>query len=254
MSMGLLKNKNVIITGATRGIGKAISKVFASQGATIAAVGTNEDRGREVVELLNETKLCDDQRFSFYKLDVRNSVDVKLTVDKILLEWDSVVDILVNCAGVTKDGLLIRMDEEDWDLVIDTNLKSVYNLSRVVVRSMMRKGSGRIINISSVSGLVGVPGQANYSASKSGMMGMTRSMAMELAGKKILVNCIAPGFIETDMTSKLSDTQKEKILNNIPLKRFGQAKDVAMTALFLACDHSEYITGQTIVVDGGMTA
>jgi 3-oxoacyl-[acyl-carrier protein] reductase len=182
---------------------------------------------------------------------VTNAAEVQAFLDGIVKDYGQ-IDILVNNAGVTKDGLLMRMSEADWDLVIDTNLKGVYAMTKAAIRPMMSQKRGKIINITSVVGLTGNPGQANYCASKAGVIGFTKSVAKEVASRGITVNAIAPGFIETDMTGKLNDTQKEALLGLIPLKRVGKPEDIANAVSFLASPAADYITGQTLVVDGGM--
>lgn len=251
--MRRLQDKKAVVTGGTRGIGKAIALTFAEHGASVAIVGTNPERGKEVIEEMEKVRIFPTQVFQFKKVDVSNFSEVEMFANQLLGEWQA-VDILVNCAGITRDKLLMRMKEEDWDLVIDTNLKSVYNTINAFIRDMMKKRYGRIINISSVVGIMGNPGQANYAASKAGMIGMTRSLAKEFASREISVNCIAPGFIDTDMTEKLTEEQKQGILKQVPMGRLGSGREIANAALFLASDESKYITGQVLTVDGGMTA
>jgi len=242
--MQLLKGKRAIVTGATTGIGKEIAKVFIEQGAEVIVIGTNTDRGARVEAELGA---------KFYQLDVSDHSAVKEVFGSILEKWGG-VDILVNCAGITRDKLLMKMSEEDWDRVLDVNLKSCYNCCSALVRSMVKARSGRIINISSVIGLTGNAGQVNYSASKFGMNGFTKSLAIEVAARGITVNSIAPGFIETDMTDKLSEKQREEIIKKIPMSRLGSPRDIANTTLFLGSDLSGYLSGQVITVDGGMLA
>lgn len=245
----ILKGKKVIVTGGTAGIGKAIALKFAEQGADVAIFGTNLERGQKVAsEIQDQTG----QKAVFIAVDVSNTVKVQEAVDQVL-ESMGAIDILVNNAGIVRDGLLLRMSESDWDRVIEVNLKSVYNLSKAVLRPMMKAKKGKIINISSVIGLTGNAGQVNYAASKSGIIGVTKSLAKELASRNIFVNCIAPGFIETGMTGSLGDSLKEEILKGIPMKRIGKPEEIADTALFLASDGANYITGQVLPVDGGMT-
>lgn len=248
MHMNRLQGKKAVITGGTRGIGFAIAKLFLQEGAQVFILGTNEVRGNEAVSRLKEKS---DSPIAFYKVDVSHTEETEKFRDEFLKNFET-CDILVNCAGITKDKLFIRMSEEDWDAVLDTNLKSVYNMTHAFLRNMMKNHSGCIINITSVVGLMGNPGQTNYAASKAGMIGFTKSLAVEVGARNISVNCIAPGFIETDMTDKLTSEQKEQILKNVPMGKLGSADDIAQSALFLAL--SKYITGQTIVVDGGMTA
>lgn len=253
--MVLLKEKRALITGGTSGLGKQIALSFASHGASVAIFGTNIERAKKTKEMLEQEKKFSEQQMCFDLVDVSNKKQVKNGVDRLLEKWKG-IDILVNCAGITRDKLLLRMTEEDWDLVIDTNLKSVYNVCHALVRPMMKMRQGKIINISSVIGLTGNPGQVNYSASKHGMVGFTRSLAKELAPRNVYVNCIAPGFFKTPMTegSSLSEEQKEAFLKRIPMGRFGDPKELGNTALFLASHMSDYITGQVITIDGGMLA
>lgn len=249
--MKRLENKKVIITGGTRGIGRSIVERFAEEGASIAFLGTNKERGQGVLTYLEERKQ-EGQSFLFRTLDVASTEEVRSFIEEVLSLWGE-VDILVNCAGITRDKLLLRMEEEDWDRVIDTNLKSVYNTSQALLRSMMKKRSGKIINITSVIGFMGNPGQANYGASKAGVIGFTKSLAKEVASRNIQINCIAPGFIGTDMTHQLSEEQKKSILTNVPMGRLGCPKEIASAAVFLASRESDYITGQVLTVDGGLT-
>ncbi len=245
----MLTNQNVLVTGGTAGIGKAIALHFAKNGAHVAIFGTNEERGQKVVQEIEEST---SSKVLFIAVDVSNTSQVKEAVDRVVEEFGS-LDVLINNAGITRDGLLLRMSEDDWDRVLEVNLKSVYNTCKAAIRPMMKAKKGKIINISSVIGLTGNAGQVNYAASKSGIIGVTKSLAKELAGRNIFVNCIAPGFIETSMTSELNDTLKEEILRNIPLKRIGRPEEIASAALFLASEGSNYITGQVLPIDGGMT-
>jgi len=249
--MQLLKGKTALITGGTAGIGKAIACLYAEQGADVAIFGTNKERAEQAMKEIEACKIDPQQKCAYYLVDVSKSKEVEEVVEQLLKNWGK-IDILVNNAGITRDQLLIRMTEEDWDLVVDVNLKSVYNTCRVLARPMMKARSGTIINITSVIGLTGNAGQANYAASKSGMIGFSKSLAKELASRGIRINCVAPGYIETQMTQVLSDPIKEAILSKIPLSRIGQPRDIAHAALFLASDLANYITGQVITVDGGM--
>jgi 3-oxoacyl-[acyl-carrier protein] reductase len=249
--MQLLKRKSAIITGGTAGIGKAIALLYAQNGADIAIFGTNAERAEQTLKELEAHRIDTEQKFSAHLMNVANFKEVEGAIQKILSDWGK-VDILVNNAGITRDNLLMRMSEEDWDLVLDVNLKSVYNTCRSLARSMMKARSGSIINISSVIGLTGNAGQVNYAASKSGMIGLTKSLAKELASRNVRANCIAPGYIETQMTEGLSEQIKGQILANIPLGRIGNPLDIAQAALYLASDLSSYVTGQVITVDGGM--
>ena len=245
----LLKGQTAIVTGATAGIGKAIAKKFAEHGAYVVAIGTNPERGAQVLaELL---ALPNNAGASFHQLNVANFAEVE-ALCKTILEQRSHVDILVNNAGITRDQLLMKMTEDDWDTVMAINVKSCYNTCRALVRAFVKARKGKIINISSVSGLTGNAGQVNYAASKAAMIGMTKSLAKELAPRNILANCIAPGFIETPMTDVLTEAQKTAALGQIPLGRMGSPEEVASAALFLASAWSDYITGQVITVDGGM--
>ncbi|NGX60275.1 MAG: 3-oxoacyl-[acyl-carrier-protein] reductase FabG [Chlamydiae bacterium] len=247
----LLKGKHVLITGGTAGIGKQIALTFASQGASVAIFGTNKERAEQVTSELATQKVSDDQKFLAEIVNVSDKQAIEAAIQDILEKW-GVIDVLVNNAGITRDGLLMKMKEEHWDEVMDVNLKSVFNTCQALVRPMMKARSGKIINISSVVGLTGNAGQVNYSASKSGVIGFTKSLAQELATRGICVNCIAPGFISTRMTDALTDVQKEGILKKIPMGRIGDAEEVAKAALFLASDMSTYMTGQVLTVDGGM--
>jgi 3-oxoacyl-[acyl-carrier protein] reductase len=247
----MLNKKRALITGGTSGIGKEIAKYFASHGADVAIFGTNKERGEETLKELQKHAVNADQKFRLELVDVAQSAPVEQSITKILEEWGG-VDILINNAGITRDSLLVRMSEEDWDKVIEVNLKSVFNTCKVVARAMMKARQGKIINVTSVVGLTGNAGQVNYAASKSGMIGFTKSLAKELASRGISVNCIAPGFIQTPMTDALSDKQREAILADIPFSRMGNPIDIAKAALFLGSDLSDYVTGQVITVDGGM--
>lgn len=251
--MNQLQDKNVLITGGTSGIGKAIALAFAEQGAHVIIFGTNEERGKKVLEDLKHARLATDQRMHFSVCNVGKHEVVSDIIEEVSKEFGG-IDVLVNCAGITRDKLLMRMNEADWDEVLDTNLKSVFNLCKAVVRPMMKNKAGKIINITSVVGLTGNPGQSNYAASKAGMVGFTKSLACELAPRNICVNCIAPGFIETKMTGALTEDQQASIKSRIPMARLGKPEDIANAAVFLASSQSDYITGQVITVDGGMIA
>ena len=252
-ALPILANKNVIITGGTRGIGFAIASFFVKEGASVIIVGTSEEKGQIAASELK--KICDDsnQKIEFYKVDVSKKNEVDLFSEIVLKNWGR-IDVLINNAGVTRDQLLMKMKEDDWDTVLDINLKSVYTLCSAFIRSMIKQRCGRIINISSVVGLKGNPGQANYSASKAGMIGFSKTLAKEVASRNITVNCIAPGGIATDMLDSLTDAQKEFLLKDVPMGRFGLPEEIAAAALFLASDESNYITGQVLSIDGGMTA
>ncbi len=248
-----LDNKHALITGGTSGIGLAIAQLFVERGAHVTIIGTNPEKGENALKLLCEHRASEEQKITFEKLDVSCHKSVKEALETVVAHMGG-IEILVNCAGVTRDNLLMKMNESDWDRVLDINLKSLYNLCHGLVRPMMKARRGKIINISSVIGLMGNPGQVNYSASKAGMIGFTQSLAKELAPRGINVNCIAPGMIATEMTDKLTDEQKKGILDKIPMKRMGSPRDIANAALFLASDLSDYMTGEVFAVDGGMTA
>lgn len=247
----LLNNKNVLITGGTAGIGKQIALSFAKHGANVAIFGTNQERANQVVVELEAARIDENQKFLAVIVNVSKKDEIDAAIEDILNQWGS-VDVLINNAGITRDGLLMKMSEDNWDEVIDVNLKSVFNTCQALVRPMMKARAGKIINISSVVGLTGNAGQVNYSASKSGVIGFTKSLAQELATRGICVNCIAPGFIETRMTGALTDAQREGILKKIPMGRIGSPEEIANAALFLASDLSQYMTGQVLTVDGGM--
>jgi 3-oxoacyl-[acyl-carrier protein] reductase len=244
----MLNGKVALVTGASRGIGRAIALEYGKNGATVIVnyLG-NVEKANEVVK---EIEALGSKAIA-YKADVANNTEVTEMFDFITKEFGK-IDILVNNAGITRDNLLIRMKDSEWDDVIQTNLTSVFMSSKIAAKHMMRQREGRIINVSSVVGILGNPGQANYVAAKAGVIGLTKSMARELAVRGILVNAIAPGFIETDMTQKLNDDVRNQMQTQIPLQRFGSPEDIANVALFLASEQSAYITGQVISVDGGM--
>ena len=249
--MGLLKGKRALITGGTSGLGKEIALMFAEEGADVAILGTNKERAEKVLEALNKAKKDSEQQFRFDIVNVGSKEEVNRSTEALLKEWGT-ADILVNCAGITRDKLFMKMGEDDWDQVIETNLKSVYNLTHALVRPMMKARKGKIINITSVIGLTGNPGQVNYAASKLGIVGFTRSLAKELGSRNINVNCIAPGFFETPMTDVLTEEQRKGILDKVPMGRLGNPKEIAHAAVFLASHMSDYVTGQVLTVDGGM--
>lgn len=245
----LLFNQVAVVTGGNAGIGKAIAFKLAEEGAKVAIMGTNAETGAATVAEIQQAHPSSQIRF--YQVDVGQTSAVDETIKKIGEDVGQ-IDILVNNAGITADQLLMKMSEEDWDRVLTVNLKSCYNTCRAVVRSMMKAKKGKIINVSSVVGLIGNPGQANYAASKAGMIGFSKALAKELASRNILVNCIAPGFIKTKMTDTLSESQKEAILKEIPLGRLGNAMEIADAVWFLASPLSNYMTGQVMTIDGGM--
>ncbi len=247
----LLAGKSTLVTGGTAGIGRAIACLYASQGAHVAIFGTSEERAKQTVAELEELRVDPAQKFLYILVDVSKTAQVDEAIQTVLAAFGK-VDVLVNNAGITRDNLLMKMSEEDWDAVMDINLKSVYNTCKSLTRPMMKARSGVIINISSVIGLMGNAGQANYAASKAGMIGFTKSLAKELCSRNIRANCIAPGYIETSMTDGLSEEVKQSIQAKIPLGRIGSASDIANAALFLASDLSSYMTGQVMTVDGGM--
>ena len=244
----LLKDKVAIITGASKGIGKAIAFAFAKEGAKLALCATNTARLSQVCSEIENAFGTKPLQFIF---DIRNAKEIDAMVKKTL-DTHSRIDILVNNAGIARDQLLAMMSEEDWDDVLSINLKSVFLFTKAVVRPMIRQKNGRIINMSSVVGIMGNAGQVNYAASKGGIIAFTKSVAKELAKRNITVNAIAPGFIRTDMTQRLGEKVQEEVKALIPLGRFGEPEDIANLAIFLASDQSSYVTGQTIHVDGGM--
>ncbi|MGK5594641.1 MAG: 3-oxoacyl-[acyl-carrier-protein] reductase [Parachlamydiaceae bacterium] len=245
----MLEDKVAVITGGTSGIGFAIASTFVEQGAHAIVLGTSAEKGQHAVDLLQ--KKSNKSRCCFYQVDVSQTTQVEQCFREILNNF-SKVDVLINNAGITRDQLLMKMKEQDWDDVMSVNIKSCYNTCHCLARSMLKARSGKIINISSVVGLTGNAGQVNYAASKGAMVAFTKALALEFAPRNILVNCIAPGFVETNMTSILTEQQRESILSKIPLERMGLPQEVANVALFLASDLSSYMTGQVITVDGGM--
>ena len=247
--MKLLEGKNVIITGASRGIGTGIAQVFAKHGANVAFTYSSS----EALALALEKELSAyGVKAKAYKSNAASFEDSEKLVSQVLEDFGGVIDVLINNAGITKDNLLMRMGEDDFDSVIEINLKSVFNMTKAVQRTMLKQRKGSIINMSSVVGVKGNAGQANYAASKAGMIGFTKSIALELGSRNIRCNAIAPGFIETEMTDKLDAKVVQGWRDGIPLKRGGQPEDVANACLFLASDLSAYITGQVLNVDGGM--
>jgi 3-oxoacyl-[acyl-carrier protein] reductase len=242
-----LKNKVAVITGASRGIGKSIAEFYAKAGAHVTCVSRNKDTLNDVVQSI----ISNGGSASTNAFDVSNYIEFQNNINEIVKEYGT-IDILVNNAGITIDKLIMRMNEDDWNKVIDVNLKGAFNGIKSVTRIMMKARSGRIINISSVVGLTGNSGQANYAASKAGLIGLTKTMARELAPRNITVNAIAPGFIDTDMTRVLDDKIRDKLIEQIPLARLGLPVDIAHSVTFLVSDQSNYITGQVINVNGGM--
>ncbi|MBM3251430.1 MAG: 3-oxoacyl-[acyl-carrier-protein] reductase [Candidatus Omnitrophica bacterium] len=243
----ILKDKVALITGSGRGIGKEIAVCFAKEGAKIIICDIDEQTAALTAQEISSIGV----EAASFKVDVTNLASVEEMLNKILDKFKR-IDILVNNAGITKDNLLLRMKETDWDAVLSVNLKGVFNCTKAVSKVMLKQQQGKIINIASIIGIMGNPGQANYAASKAGIIGFTKSVAKELASRNINVNAVAPGYIQTEMTEKLSDEMKQKMLSLIPLNKMGTPKDVAGVCLFLASPDSDYITGQTIVVDGGM--
>ena len=246
--MKLLEGKTVIITGASRGIGKGIAEVFAKQGANIAFTYRSSD---EKAKALEEELSANGCKAKGYKSDASDFEAAQKLANDIMEEFGS-IDVLVNNAGITKDGLLMRMSEDDFDRVMSINMKSVFNMTKAVLRPMLKQRKGSIINMSSVVGVKGNAGQANYSASKAAINGFTKSTALELGSRNIRCNSIAPGFIETEMTEALGEDQIKEWRNTIPLKRGGSTEDIANATLFLASDMSAYVTGQVLHVCGGM--
>ncbi len=243
-----LSGKVAVVTGSSKGIGAAIALAYAKAGADVAInYGRDHEGAEKIVNQITELG----RKSKAYSADVSDAEQVKTMMDSIYEDFGK-IDILVNNAGITRDTLLMRMKEDDWDRVVDINLKGVFLFTKAVTKKMMKKRSGKIINITSVVGLVGNPGQANYTAAKAGVIGFTKTVAREFGSRGIQANAIAPGYILTKMTETLPEEAKETMLNSIPLGRFGKAENVADLALFLASDKSDYITGQVFNVDGGM--
>ena len=246
--MKILKGKTAIITGATRGIGRGIAEVFAKQGANVLfTYSSSSDLAKEIEDNLSKENVI----VKGYKSDASSFEDCQKFVDQITEEFDT-VDILINNAGITRDNLLMRMQEEDFDKVIEVNLKSVFNMTKAIQRTMLKQRFGSIINMSSVVGVKGNAGQSNYAASKAGIIGFSKSIALELGSRNIRCNVIAPGFIETEMTEILDEKVVQEWRNSIPLKRGGTPLDIANTCVWLGSDMSSYVTGQTIHVNGGL--
>ncbi|MCP4653134.1 MAG: 3-oxoacyl-[acyl-carrier-protein] reductase [Candidatus Omnitrophica bacterium] len=240
------QDKVVLVTGGAQGIGKEIALDFARGGAKLVLFDVNE-------QALSDTakEIGDSLRVMNLKVDVTNLSDVEKNVNKVIDNWGR-VDILINNAGITRDNLILRLSENDWDSVLNVNLKGSFNCAKTLARVMVKQRAGKIVNISSVIGIMGNPGQVNYGASKAGLIGITKSLARELGGRNITVNAVAPGYIRTAMTDKISDKVKEEMFKRIPLSRFGEPLDVAKAVTFLASEDADYITGQVLVVDGGL--
>jgi len=244
MSLFSLEGKVVLVTGASRGIGKAVAETLVAQGAKVAGTATSENGASNISEYLGENG-------KGYALNVTNPDSIKETLEAIKADFGD-VDVLVNNAGITRDNLLMRMKDDEWADIIDTNLTSIFRLSKAVMRPMMKKRHGRIINIGSVVGTMGNAGQANYAAAKAGVIGFSKSLAKEIASRGITVNVVAPGFIDTDMTKALDDAQRKAISDQVPAERLGDPKEIAATVAFLASNEAGYISGETIHVNGGM--
>jgi 3-oxoacyl-[acyl-carrier protein] reductase len=245
--MGQLANQIAVVTGAGRGIGRAIALRFAAEGADVVCVSRTLENSDKVA---NEVRAAGRKAWA-RAVDVADSKEVTEAAERILAEAGR-VDVLVNNAGVTRDGLLMRMSEEDWDTVLDTNLKGAFLFTKAFTRQFLKQRAGRIINVASIIGLIGNAGQCNYAASKAALIGFTKSVARELASRGITVNALAPGFIETDMTAGLGEEVRKELLQKIPLNALGQPEDIANAALFLASPAARYVTGQVLTVDGGM--
>jgi 3-oxoacyl-[acyl-carrier protein] reductase len=242
------ENQVAVVTGAGRGIGHAIALRLAKEGARVASVSRTESNAQKTADEINSLRA---DAAKAYAVDVADQAAVQKAAAEIFEQFGR-VDILVNNAGVTRDGLSMRMSMDDWDTVLNTNLKGAFNFTQAVMRPMIKQRSGRIINISSIAGLTGNAGQANYAASKAGLIGLTKTLARELASRGITVNAVAPGLIETDMTTVLSDEIRQNILKNVPLGKLGEPEDIAGAVAYLASAEAKYITGQVLTVDGGM--
>ncbi len=238
-----LNGRTALVTGSTRGIGRSIAQVLSESGANVAVVGRDRARADEAAATLKNAR--------GFGCDVSDSAAVAALVEEVEKSFGA-LDILVNNAGITRDNLLMRLKDDDWDAVLNANLKAAFVATRAATRGMMKRRWGRIINIASVVGLVGNKGQANYAASKAGLIGLTKSVAKELASRNILANVVAPGFVETDMTAEMTAEARESLSKQIPLERLGKPADIAGIVAFLASEHASYITGQVFVVDGGM--
>jgi len=242
-----LNNRVAVVTGATRGIGEAIAVAAAENGSDVALWGRNEDLLQKTKQRISELG----RKAEAYRVDVARQTEVDEAMKKVLQDF-SRIDFLVNNAGITKDNLLLTMKPDEWDQVLQTNLYGVFYCSKAVLRSMMKQRYGKIVNISSIAGITGNPGQTNYAASKAGMIGFTKSLAKEMGKRNICVNAIAPGMIETEMTQRLPEELKKQYLESIPLGRFGKVEEVAALVLFLLSSASDYITGQVFAIDGGL--
>jgi 3-oxoacyl-[acyl-carrier protein] reductase len=245
----MLNEKLVLVTGASRGIGRAIALTLGKAGAIVIGTATSDEGAKNISKMFTENKILG----KGMRLDVTDNEQISELLKSINADYGS-VDILVNNAGITRDNILVRMKEDEWDDIINTNLSSVYKMSKAVLRGMIKKRSGRIISITSVVGATGNAGQSNYAAAKAGIMGFTKSLAREVGVRGITVNAIAPGFIKTDMTDALPDDQKEALASQIPLARLGTVDEIAQSVLFLASESGSYITAQTLHVNGGMFA
>src|SRR5580658_6389896 len=249
LRMNRFVDQVAVVTGAGRGIGQAIAERFAVEGARVAVISRTQENAQATADALNREK---PETARPYAVDVANAEAVAAACAQILKDFGK-VHVLVNNAGITRDRLSMRMSEEDWDTVLDTNLKGAFHFIQGLERPMMKQSYGRIVNISSVSGLIGQAGQANYSASKAGLIGLTKALARELSGRNVTVNAVAPGFITTDMTEQLPEAVKTHVLTLIPLAKFGACEDIAATVAFIASPEAKYITGQVLTVDGGMS-
>jgi 3-oxoacyl-[acyl-carrier protein] reductase len=246
--MGRLEQKIALVTGGSRGIGRAIALKFAEEGAHVMiCYRSSATEAEQLVEHIKGTG----RESCAYRSDVSAYDQSKEIVERVVKQYHR-LDILINNAGMTRDGLLVRMSENDWDEVIDTNLKSVFNFSKAALAPMMSQKSGKIVNVTSIAGLVGNAGQTNYAASKAGMIGFTKALAKEVGSRNIQVNAVAPGFVETDMTAKLNDAQRQKLAESIPLRRTARPEEIAGVVSFLVSAEADYITGQVICVDGGL--
>jgi len=243
----MLNEKLVLVTGASRGIGRAIALTLGEAGATVIGTATSDEGASKISKIFTENNIIG----KGMNLDVTDNDQISDLIKNITKDYGS-VDILINNAGITRDNILIRMKEDEWDDIINTNLSSVYKMSKAVLRGMIKKRSGRIISITSIVGAMGNSGQSNYSAAKAGIMGFTKSLAREVSARGITVNAIAPGFIETDMTDSLPDEQKAVLMSQIPMNRLGKPNEIAQAVLFLAADSGSYITAQTLHINGGM--